>query len=283
MKRLLNIFISFSLAIFIISSSVILGLKCKSLYYYDVKNLNISSMSGFSENEIKLNYDYLIDYNLNKNVGEFNLPTIKYSEEGKIHFEEVRNIFQMIKKVFYISGAISILGIIISIKNKNIKILNTTSIMTILLPIIVSIPLIINFNYFFIKFHELVFSNDYWIFDPEIDPVINILPQNVFFHIGMLILIIILGTSILLQVIYRLLNKKLKEIKNDTKIFKFIGIIFIYRNLYRLLIVFFSYINNIFKFPNNTIVVISSVRKSAICTILYAFFSISKIATTFIF
>ena len=58
-------------------------------------------MSGFSENEIKLNYDYLIDYNLNKNVGEFNLPTIKYSEEGKIHFEEVRNIFQMIKKVFY--------------------------------------------------------------------------------------------------------------------------------------------------------------------------------------
>ena len=167
-------------------------------------------MSGFSENEIKLNYDYLIDYNLNKNVGEFNLPTIKYSEEGKIHFEEVRNIFQMIKKVFYISGAISILGIIISIKNKNIKILNTTSIMTILLPIIVSIPLIINFNYFFIKFHELVFSNDYWIFDPEIDPVINILPQNVFFHIGMLILVIILGTSILLQVIYRLLNKKLK-------------------------------------------------------------------------
>ena len=82
--------------------------------------------------------------------------------------------------------------------------------MTILLPIIVSIPLIINFNYFFIKFHELVFSNDYWIFDPEIDPVINILPQNVFFHIGMLILVIILGTSILLQVIYRLLNKKLK-------------------------------------------------------------------------
>ena len=210
MKRLLNIFISFSLAIFIISSSIILSLKCKSLYYYDVKNLNISSMSGFSENEIKLNYDYLIDYNLNKNVGEFNLPTIKYSEEGKIHFEEVRNIFQMIKKVFYISGAISILGIIISIKNKNIKILNTTSIMTILLPIIVSIPLIINFNYFFIKFHELVFSNDYWIFDPEIDPVINILPQNVFFHIGMLILVIILGTSILLQVIYRLLNKKLK-------------------------------------------------------------------------
>lgn len=210
MKRLLNILISFSLAIFIISGSVILGLRCKSLYYYDVKELNISKMSGFTEEEIKQNYDYLIDYNLNKNVGEFHLPTIKYSKEGKIHFEEVRNIFQIVKKVFYISGLISVLGIILSIKNKNMKFLNTASIMTILLPIITAIPLMINFNYFFIKFHETVFSNDYWIFDPSIDPVINMLPQDVFFHIGIFILAIILMISILLQISYKVLNKRYK-------------------------------------------------------------------------
>ena len=210
MKRLLNILISFSLAIFIISGSVILGLRCKSLYYYDVKELNISKMSGFTEEEIKQNYDYLIDYNLNKNVEEFHLPTIKYSKEGKIHFEEVRNIFQIVKKVFYISGLISVLGIILSIKNKNMKFLNTASIMTILLPIITAIPLMINFNYFFIKFHETVFSNDYWIFDPSIDPVINMLPQDVFFHIGVFILAIILIISILLQISYKVLNKRYK-------------------------------------------------------------------------
>lgn len=210
MKRLLNILISFSLAIFIISGSIILGLNFKSLYYYDVKNLNISAMSGFSEEEIKLNYDYLIDYNLNKTVEEFDLPTIEYSNQGKIHFEEVRNIFQVIKKVFYSTGTISALGIVLSIKNKNIKFLNTTSMMTILLPIITAIPFVINFNYFFIKFHEAVFSNDYWIFDPNIDPVINMLPQDVFFHIGILILAIILMISILLQISYRLLNKRYK-------------------------------------------------------------------------
>ena len=155
--------------------------------------------------------DYLIDYNLNNKVEEFNLPTIKYSTQGKIHFEEVRNIFQIIKKVFYLTGLISILGIILNIKDKNIKFLNTTSITTILLPVIVSILLIINFNYFFIKLHEAVFSNDYWIFDPYIDPVINILPEDIFFHIGILILAIVFLTSILLQVSYRRLNKKLKN------------------------------------------------------------------------
>ena len=58
MKKLLNILTSFSLAIFIICGSIIVGLKCKSLYYYDVKKLNISDVSGFSDDEIKLNYDY---------------------------------------------------------------------------------------------------------------------------------------------------------------------------------------------------------------------------------
>lgn len=211
MKKLLNILNSFSLAIFIICGSIIVGLKFKSLYYYDVKKLNISDVSGFSDDEIKLNYDYLIDYNLNNKVEEFNLPTIKYSTQGKIHFEEVRNIFQIIKKVFYLTGLISILGIILNIKDKNIKFLNITSIITILLPVIVSILLIINFNYFFIKFHEAVFSNDYWISDPDIDPVINILPEDIFFHIGILILAIVFLTSILLQVSYRRLNKKLKN------------------------------------------------------------------------
>ena len=210
MKKLIHILISFSLAIFIISGSIILGLKCKSLYYYDVKNLNISAISGFSEEEIKLNYDYLIDYNLIENMGEFNLPTIEYSKEGKIHFQEVRNIFRIIKKVFYVSGIVSVIGIILSIKNKNIKFLNTSSIMTILLPIITAIPLMINFNYFFIKFHETVFSNDYWIFDPNVDPIINILPENVFFHIGVFILAIILIMSILLQISYRALHKRFK-------------------------------------------------------------------------
>lgn len=210
MKKLFNIFISFSLAIFIITGSVILGLRCKNIYYNDISNLNISDMSGFTDEEIMLNYDYLIDYNLNNSVEEFNLPTIKYSKEGKIHFEEVRNIFQFTKRVCLISFLISLVGVIISIKNKNIKFLNTTSIMTIGLIIITAIPLLINFNYFFIKFHEIVFSNDYWIFDPDKDPVINMLPEEVFFHIGLFILVLILLGSILLQLLYRVINKKLK-------------------------------------------------------------------------
>ena len=211
MKKFLNAILAICLALFVIGSSVIITMNIKSIYYNDIDKLNIESMSNLSREDIIENYDYLIDYNLSWKADEFELPSLPSSHNGKIHFEEVRNIFQIIKKVFYLTGLISILGIILNIKDKNIKFLNITSITTILLPVIVSILLIINFNYFFIKFHEAVFSNDYWIFDPDIDPVINILPEDIFFHIGILILAIVFLTSILLQVSYRRLNKKLKN------------------------------------------------------------------------
>lgn len=210
MNKISNLVMSFLLSVFIISGSVILGVSYKQLYYNDIKKLNLSEVSGFTEEEIKLNYDYLIDYNLSKDVEEFDLPTIDYSKQGKIHFEEVRDIFQIFKLIFYVTGILSIISTIINIKNKNIKFLDTTSKINILLPVITAIPLIINFNYFFVKFHEIVFSNDYWIFNPIIDPVIKMLPEEIFFNIGIFILAIILIVSIILQIVYRILHKAYK-------------------------------------------------------------------------
>lgn len=176
----------------------------KQLYYFDIDYLNISELSGLSKDDIKLNYDYLIDYNLNKNVSEFKLPTLKSSPQGKIHFEEVRNIFQNINKLAKLLLVVSLVGIILSVKNKNIKILKTTSITLIIMPLLLTVPILLNFEKSFIIFHKLLFRNDYWIFNPDLDPVINILPEEFFFHSGMMILILILLVSIVLFVMYKL-------------------------------------------------------------------------------
>ena len=39
-----------------------------------------------------------------------------------------------------------------------------------------------NWEAFFIGFHHVMFSNDYWLFDPLRDPVILLLPEQFFFH-----------------------------------------------------------------------------------------------------
>lgn len=208
MSKILKFIISLSISLFIITSIVIFTVKCKTLYYFDIDYLNIPKLSNMTKEDIKLNYDYLIEYNTSNRELDFKLPTLKSSTEGEIHFEEVREIFQNIKLINLITGIISIIGIFICIKKKNIKILKHIGMALISIPLFLMIPIIMNFEVSFKIFHEILFDNDYWIFDPSIDPVINILPAEFFLHAGILILSLILIFSIMCIFIYKLLIKK---------------------------------------------------------------------------
>ncbi|MBU5307284.1 TIGR01906 family membrane protein [Clostridioides mangenotii] len=209
MNKGLNILFSIFFSLLIIGAAVRITVGFRDLYYYDIDKLKITEMSGMSKQDIKLNYDYLIDYNLNKKVDSFKLPTLPSSEFGKIHFEEVREIIQNVIKLFYICIVVCLFGTILSVKKKNIDILKITSISLIVMPIVVSIPILVNFERSFVVFHELLFSNDYWIFDPALDPVIMMLPEQFFLHAGLMILILILFTSIFLYLSYRFFRRKL--------------------------------------------------------------------------
>lgn len=209
MNKGLNILFSIFFSLLIIGAAVRITVGFRDLYYYDIDKLKITEMSGMSKQDIKLNYDYLIDYNLNKKVDSFKLPTLPSSEFGKIHFEEVREIIQNVIKLFYICIVVCLFGTILSVKKKNNDILKITSISLIVIPIVVSIPILVDFERSFVVFHELLFSNDYWIFDPALDPVIMMLPEQFFLHAGLMILILVLFTSILLYLSYRFFRRKL--------------------------------------------------------------------------
>lgn len=208
MKKISNLILAFSMSLFIITSIVKFTVVFKPLYYFDIKHLNIPILSGMSEEEIKLNYDYLIKYNTSYRDYEFNMPTIKSSIQGKIHFEEVRDVFKVLNKINIISGVISVLGIYIVLKKKEIKIIKYAGIISILIPIFLLIPITIQFEKSFEIFHRLIFNNDYWIFDPSKDPVINMLPAEFFLHCGVVILTGILIFSSIILTIYKILKNK---------------------------------------------------------------------------
>lgn len=208
MKKIINVISSVIFSILIISATIKFTVGFKQLYYFDINYLNIPILSGLSKEEIKENYDYMIDYNLGKDNREFELPTIKSSKQGKIHFEEVRDIFQSMNKMFNILLLLSIIGVIINILDKNIEILKMTSKTLILLPMILMLPIVINFSGSFVLFHKIMFDNDYWIFDPSLDPVINILPEEFFFHAGVMILILIIIASLANYLTYRFLKRE---------------------------------------------------------------------------
>ena len=195
-----------------ITLSVYFTLLVKPLYYADIDILNIEQSSSLTKNELKSNYNYVITYLTQNKTEEFNLPTLPSSDHGKIHFKEVKQIFDKLKIMLFLSVLISIIGIIINMKRKKIKYLLTSSILLIILPILLLIPFLINFDKSFTTFHHIFFNNDYWLFDVTSDPIITILPQSFFFHCAILMISLIATSSVILRFIYKSSKKKLHSL-----------------------------------------------------------------------
>ncbi|WP_315119394.1 TIGR01906 family membrane protein [uncultured Clostridium sp.] len=202
-KRFVNILFSIFISLFFIISAVKLTVNFKPLYRFDIKHLNIVENSGFSIEDIKQNYNYLIKYITSHNKEDFKIPNLPSSDEGALHFREVKNIFIKLDYLFFISSIITILALHYCKKNKDYTVFKYVSIFLISIPLILLITFLINFDKVFVIFHKLFFSNDYWIFDPAKDPVINMLPQDFFMHCGILINIFIIILSFLNHLLYK--------------------------------------------------------------------------------
>ena len=210
-----DIILSIVLMIFIISFAVVFTVFFKQLYYFDINYLNIDKISGFSVETIKENYDILINYQSIFYQGDLNLPDFTMSVAGRIHFQEVKTIFEVIQVSMLISGIISIVLLIKRFKEKEYRFLRLTGIITILIPSILGFLVAIDFDQAFIIFHKLFFRNDFWIFDYRTDPVITILPETFFMHCFILIVLIIVVFALLCLIFYRY---KQKQIISDTNL-----------------------------------------------------------------
>ncbi len=215
-SRIITTLTALFIAFFLISSSVKLILNAKFLYYFDIDYLKIAKNNDMDKSTIIDNYDILINYIKDKDIKELNFPDFEMSPQGKIHFEEVKKIFMFIDYIFYITLALSVTFVILQLIKRRIKFLKIASIALISLPVLLAIPFAINFDATFTTFHKIFFNNDYWLFDPELDPVINILPQEFFMHAAIGILLLLIIFSIVLYVIYKILDKGSRE---DTYIF----------------------------------------------------------------
>lgn len=202
-----NLIIYFLLSFTIIGLCLHIILLFKYIYYLDIKLLNLENISGLSFNKLKTNYDYLVNF-IYSNSNNFSMPYFPSSSQGKIHFFEVRNLIRTLNYCLCITLPISIFYILKQLHNKKIDFLKWTSIILFILPLALLFPLAINFSKSFDIFHYILFNNDYWIFDENLDPVITVLPEEFFLHEGIFLLFLIFIISIILYFIY---NKKKRK------------------------------------------------------------------------
>lgn len=203
---------------FIITFSIGLPIYCRFFYYLQINPLGLPEATGYSYDVIKSSFDAVLNY-LTLPGYEFSTGVFAYSESGKAHFADCKVLFDLNLIVLLISSAIMILTLIL-VKAKKIELLRPlkmnvaflSALSIFAVAIILVIIVAIDFSSAFVVFHHLFFpGKTNWQFNPFVDEILNILPEQFFMNCAILI-----GASILiicLSIIIFQLVKRRKESK----------------------------------------------------------------------
>ncbi|RUR38093.1 TIGR01906 family membrane protein [Clostridium perfringens] len=214
-KILKYILFSFYLLISSVVFSVIVTLNISPILYSLFIKLNkIPNYNNLSKEEILNDYNNIIHYLNSPQEEVLKFKNFKISPIGEFHFLEVKEIFS---SLYLICLACLILGIILFILLKKFKLKISLKafniffyeVLFIFLGLVLSFYL--NFSKVFTLFHKIFFNNDYWIFDPKKDPIINVLPESYFLFLAVFILFLVMILSITSKIFYTL--KKHKHLK----------------------------------------------------------------------
>ncbi|MFW2490885.1 TIGR01906 family membrane protein [Clostridium chromiireducens] len=210
-KKFYDFFRDLFYAISIISISVLSVLNMTIVYKYVIQKYELNNYTGLSTEILMDNYNRVINYVQNPFDHELVLNSLTMSNFGKIHFYEVKRIFialYIFSIIFIILMIFKLVKLMGNKRSKQGKKLvesfnRSVNIIAIIFAII-SAATIIDFPKTFYIFHKIFFRNDYWIFDPVTDPIINALPEELF----MIELILILTLLIIFTGIIKVLHSK---------------------------------------------------------------------------
>lgn len=251
-SKLTTIVLSLAIALVIFTGSILVPILYRGAYYSQIQSQNLVERSGYSEEVIREAFDEMMDYCTQGGEASgrsFGTGQLKWSEEGKAHFDDVTALFNKDIMLFEVGAIILIIffmaKVIVSRDEKVGEVSNFTGRLANVAPgsiggrktkylhperilgrgplfwgpafLLVSFGVITavaakNFDDFFVKFHHVFFpGKENWIFDATKDEIIKILPQDVFRNYAILIAALSIGLSLLFIVIDFIMGRRNKD------------------------------------------------------------------------
>ena len=198
-----NIMMTVVLFLFILTAAVSLVIYFRPLYYIVIKLMKIPEKTGYSFEVCRRNYNILIDYNLLFGPKKLEFMDFPMSVKGTIHFAEVKDIFVAIQITAISTMVLTVAGYLYSKKIRDYKWLKWTIILAVIVVVTVGGMLAFDWDGTFTLMHELLFDNDYWLFDPNTDPIIYVLPDTFFLACAAMILVFMTLGLVLSGCLYR--------------------------------------------------------------------------------
>lgn len=183
------------------------GIALNSTFIYQliVDYYELTYPTGLSREALMINYREIMWYLQLPWIRELHMSDFEMSVTGRIHFEEVKVIFQVLYAAL-ISFVIA--GIAARKRINTLRVLNKATHLIILLFGLFGLLMVFNFDTAFLWFHKVLFNNDYWIFNATTDPVILALPKELFFIMGIFVLLLLFIGVIIIKVWYYRSRKK---------------------------------------------------------------------------
>jgi integral membrane protein (TIGR01906 family) len=154
------------------------------LYPIDVHFLNILDQSNVpvTFGQLYRNYGQLMVYLHFPWIGTLHMTNFPVSATGAVHFHDVKNLFLLDYAILIIT-AWPAWHFLRQLKRRGNtwRLLNPSRI-AMAVPAALGVLALMGFDQFFITFHEILFRNSDWIFDPAKDPIITVLPEDFFAH-----------------------------------------------------------------------------------------------------
>ena len=203
------------------------------LYEYGFDKYEISQTTGIDRLQLKSVAQHLIDYfDLKVNTAqivvgkrdeEFNL----FNERELVHLEDVRNLIQLdywVQRGALLLLIICVLVLFFGFKvgwRIVVKVLSWGSLVTVGLMVVLALWALFGFERFFLLFHLVSFSNEYWMLDPARDYLIRLFPGGFFydatlFGFGAIMLEALLVGGIALAILRLIGLKKGKRIRQTS-------------------------------------------------------------------
>lgn len=215
-SKLLSVMMAILTALSVASGAIAVPILCRPFYYAHITPLQMRLRVRLTEEQVRETYNEVMDYCLDL-TENFQLSHLTWSAEGASHFADVQRLFMLDIKI----AVVALIGLALlwvaarcrhirpaRIKGHSHMFWAATGLTTTFS--ILGLLAALDFDRFFTAFHAVFFpGKDNWIFDPAVDPVIGMLPQEFFRNCGILVLSLILTACILCVLIDRCDRKKL--------------------------------------------------------------------------
>lgn len=169
-----------ALYLWLISGTVIVTINASWLYWLNAIGQRLAATVNLSLGQLMTNYYQLLAYLNFPWVPRLVMNDFTDSAGALRHFADVKSLFMLTDVVFIVTSVI-VYFFYRQLKRRQQLWRFVLPMQTALwVPPLVTVIMAINFDQFFVWFHELLFSNSDWLFDPLLDRIIIVLPESFF-------------------------------------------------------------------------------------------------------